>query len=73
MSLPHIPTTEHAYVQQLKKWVDIDSVSSDNWPEFTDEELYNYLVYSCKKTVDLQKKNARRQLGANIFYEDRHI
>ena len=57
----------------LTWWIDVEAVPLDQWPEMTDKEIYNYLVYTCKRTVDRKKKNARRQLKANDFYEDRHV
>ncbi|KAK7502268.1 hypothetical protein BaRGS_00006632 [Batillaria attramentaria] len=64
---------EYHHVASLTGWLAVEEVCLSQWPEVTDKELYNYLVYTCKKTVDLKKKNARRQLKANIFYEDGHV
>ncbi|KAK7488545.1 hypothetical protein BaRGS_00020162 [Batillaria attramentaria] len=54
---------EFHHVANLNGWVDVEAVAMSQWPEVTDKELYNYLVYTCNRTVDLKKKNARRQLG----------
>ncbi|KAK7477395.1 hypothetical protein BaRGS_00031371 [Batillaria attramentaria] len=64
---------EFHHVANLNGWVDVEAVAMSQWPEVTDKELYNYLVYTCNRTVDLKKKNARRQLKANTFYEDGHV
>ena len=60
--------TENHIVERLADWTKVDDVSSDNWPDFTDKEVYNYLVHSCKRTIDFKRKGARRQLKAHTFY-----
>ncbi|ESO88647.1 hypothetical protein LOTGIDRAFT_165431 [Lottia gigantea] len=50
-------------------WID----DCEQIPDFTNTELYNYLVLSQGRTVDKEKNNAKRQLKAKVFYEDRHV
>lgn len=42
-------------------------------PMFRQEDLYNYLVLSQSRTFDKENMNARKQLKAKVFYEDRHV
>ena len=46
--------------------------TTDKIPMFKYNELYNYLVLSKQRTLDLEENNAKRQLKAKVFYEDRH-
>ncbi|KAK7465986.1 hypothetical protein BaRGS_00037473 [Batillaria attramentaria] len=69
----HPENEEYHHVASLTGWLAVEDVSQSQWPEVTERELYNYLVYTCKRTVDLKKKNARTQLMANAFYKDGHV
>ncbi|KAH3825055.1 hypothetical protein DPMN_126917 [Dreissena polymorpha] len=42
----------------------------DKVPNFRKEDLYNYLVLSKSRTHDKENRNAKRQLKAEVFYED---
>nr|KAG5700833.1 hypothetical protein BaRGS_024219 [Batillaria attramentaria] len=42
---------EFHHVANLNGWVDVEAVAMSQWPEVTDKELYNYLVYTCNRTV----------------------
>ncbi|XP_060589858.1 uncharacterized protein LOC132745041 [Ruditapes philippinarum] len=44
-----------------------------DFPNFTNNELYNYLVLSKERTCDGASNKASRQLKAKVFYEDRHV
>jgi hypothetical protein len=41
-------------------------------PQFTEKELYNYLVLSKHRTIDSQGMKANRALRAEVFYKDSH-
>jgi hypothetical protein len=45
----------------------------DEFPEFTQKELYNYLVLSKHRSYDDSEMGARRQLKAKVFYQEGHI
>lgn len=64
---------EDEKVRAMKGWLKEEEVAVDEWPDVTDKELYDYLVCSCKKSVDKKSKGARRQLKASIFYDDGHV
>ena len=55
---------------QLK---DVWSSNCDECPEFTQKELYNYLVLSKHRSYDDSEMGARRQLKAKVFYQEGHI
>jgi hypothetical protein len=61
----HLPTPSH-----LK---DVWSSNCDEFPEFTQKELYNYLVLSKHRSYDDSEMGTRRQLKAKVFYQERHI
>ncbi|XP_046568875.1 uncharacterized protein LOC124277269 [Haliotis rubra] len=42
-------------------------------PSFSSSDLYNYLVLSKQRTLDTDPNNAKRQLKAKVYYEDRHV
>jgi hypothetical protein len=60
-------------VFSLKGWCNPEAVALADWPDIGDKELYNYMVYKCHKSVDMKRKNARRQLKAHVFFDDRHV
>lgn len=64
---------ENLHVSTLQLWIDVDDVNIDDWPDISDRELYDYLVYTCRKVPDEVSKNARRQLKGYKFYEDGHV
>ena len=45
----------------------------DEFPEFTQKELYNYLVLSKHRSYADSEMGARRQLKAKVFYQEGHI
>ena len=49
------------------------SSNCDEFPEFTQKELYNYLVLSKHRSYDDNEMGARRQLKAKVFYQEGHI
>jgi len=42
-------------------------------PDFTNCDLYNYLVLNSQRTHDGKPIGAKRQLKAKVFYSDRHV
>jgi len=42
-------------------------------PHFRQEDLYNYLVLNRNRTFDKENMNAKKQLKAKVFYQDRHV
>ena len=60
--LPHPSSLKHG-------WID----DCEQIPDFSNLELYNYLVLSQGRTIDKEQNNAKRQLKAKVFYEDRHV
>ena len=57
----------------MKGWSNPETVALTDWPDITDKDIYNFMVYKCQKSVDMEKKNARRQLKAHVFYDDGHV
>jgi hypothetical protein len=45
----------------------------DEFTEFTQKELYNYLVLSKHRSYVDSEMGARRQLKAKVFYQEGHI
>lgn len=78
---------ESARLRNLQKFVtplgeDIPNpeVLKSNWsadilkiPEFRTGDLYNYLVLNNQRTFDAASIKAKRQLKANVFYQDGHV
>ncbi|XP_070202256.1 uncharacterized protein [Littorina saxatilis] len=71
--LPCLSTDCDMKVFSLQGWCNPEAVALADWPDITDKELYNFMVYKCNKAVDKGRKNARRQLKAHVFYDDRHV
>lgn len=42
-------------------------------PDFTEKELYNYLILSNTRTFDFAPLGAHKQLKARVMYEDNHV
>jgi len=42
-------------------------------PDFSEKDLYNYLVLSRQRTFDNAPMGAVKQLKAKVFYEDNHV
>ncbi|KAK6186542.1 hypothetical protein SNE40_008562 [Patella caerulea] len=49
------------------------STDTRHIPMINNSDLYNYMVLSKRRTLDLGPNNAKRQLKAKVFYEDGHV
>ncbi|XP_041376830.1 uncharacterized protein LOC121389299 [Gigantopelta aegis] len=54
---------------RLPNWLD----SLNDVPNFTDKDLYNYLVLNCQRTFDHDYLKANRAFKAKVFYEECHV
>ncbi|XP_071087830.1 uncharacterized protein [Haliotis cracherodii] len=45
----------------------------ESLPEFSEKEIYNYMVLSNHRTSDKKPMMAKRQMKAVVFYQDRHV
>ncbi|XP_041378712.1 uncharacterized protein LOC121390960 [Gigantopelta aegis] len=79
-----LENTEHRKVQKFtsvfnenlpEPWTLNDNWESDieKIPFMRTGDLYNYLVLNRNRTFDSNSTNAKRQLRAKVFYEDKHV